>query len=124
MFLTIYYISLLLINIVCITIFSSYINISESSFAPLFCIALMIFQGVYFRNNRSKNDFNVNNNSSISDKEWRRVSIYMSYSFLIFFPLCIPLVIFFNDYIKLLSFLIYILGFIGGPIYYRIKNTT
>ena len=50
----IYYCITILANIAAIPIFYEYINISALSIVPLFLIALMIFQAILFKNEKSK----------------------------------------------------------------------
>ena len=101
-------------------VFNSSLNIS---FIPLFFIAFMILMSLYFYTNRKKSDFNVNNNSELSEEEWETVSVYMSRSLIIFLPFNFPLIFFFNLYVKVISMVIItVVALISGPVFYKVKN--
>lgn len=116
-----YYIVLLVLNIVSIIAFHNSINITAISIIPVLLMALSVFQAIYFHNNKGKKDFNTNNNSFLTEKEWEHMTVCMRNSFILCIPLFIPFIVFFPWWIKLLSLLVYIIGFAGGAIYYRIK---
>lgn len=116
----IYIMITLAVNIILAVAFNSSLNIS---FIPVLFAVFMIFISIYQQHNRHKGDFNINNFSDLSEKEWENVSVYISRSFIIFTPFNFPLIFFFNIYVKIIiTVCIVILAFIGGPIIYKIKN--
>ena len=92
------------------------------SVLPLFLLLLSVFQSVYFNNNRGKKDFSSNNTSELTEKEWERMSVYMSRSYLVAVPLFIQFIIFFDSPAKVLSVLVFFAAFCGGGIYFRVKH--
>ena len=117
-----YYIILLAINIVAIVVFRNNVNITAISILPVVLLVLSIFQAIYLHNNRRKKDFNTNNNSPLTEKEWECMTVYMRNAFIICIPLYLPFIFFFDWWTKIISLLIYFIGFTGGTIYYRIKH--
>ena len=117
-----YYVILLAVNILAIVIFNGKINITAISIVPLVLMGLSIFQATYLHNHRSKKDFNTNNNSPLTEAEWEAMALCMRNAYLLSIPLYIPLIFFVLLWIKMLSLLLYLVGFSGGTIYYRIKH--
>jgi len=118
----IYYISVVSFELLFLFLLRNCVNIGYVSVLPLFLMALSAYQAYYFKRNRRKTDFNINNDADLTDEEWGKLSIYMSYFFSYSVPLHIPFVIFFNDYVKLLSLPIYLISFSGGALLFRIKH--
>ena len=120
--LIIYLIICLAVNGIFLFLFNDSVVITKNSLLPLMLLFLMIFMGAYQYYNRGKFDFNSNNYSDLSEEEWEKVSIYIFRSLIICAPLNLPFVFFFATYYKFLSILIFLIGFVGGPIYYKLKN--
>ena len=118
---TIYCLVLLAANIISIFFFHENIHISALSIVPMALIGVSVFQAVYFHNYRTKKDFNTNNNSPLTEREWADMTLYLRNSLIICIPLFIPLIVFFDWYIKIISLPLYFVGFSGGSIYYKIK---
>ncbi len=118
----IYYFSTIFINIVAAIIFHEHINISVMSIVPIFVLVLMLFQGLYFRNEKIENGFRTAYNSNLNEDEENSILDYNSNSLFIAIPFLVPFVLFFPSGAKLISLLIYALGFISGGIVFRIKN--
>ena len=118
----IYYCITILANIATIPIFYEYINISALSIVPLFLIALMIFQALFFKNEKIENGFRTAYGSNLTaDEENKMLSNGSSFLFATI-PWMIPFVLFFPAIVKVLSILVYIIGLVGGLILYRVKN--
>ena len=117
-----YYIILVTVYAVSSVVFRSYINITSASLLPMFLLILSVFQAVYFHNHRGKNDFNINNDSPLTEKDWENISVNNRNSYMIVIPLFIPFVLYFSIWIKLLSIILYLFGFAGGMFYYRIRH--
>ena len=118
----IYYIVALGLNLVGVMVFHDRLNLVFNSVIPLFMIGLSIFQVGYFSRHPHKKDFNTNNNSDLTEREWARMTSYMISSYLIFIPLMLPFVWFFSTGVKLLSILVFLLAFTGGMIWYRLRH--
>ena len=118
----IYYCITILANIVAIFIFRKSISISALSILPLFLIALMIFQALFFKNEKVENGFRTAYGSDLTaDEENKLLGSTSSFLFAAI-PWMIPFILFFPPFIKILSVFVYILGLVGGPMVFRIKN--
>ena len=120
--LLLYIILSLIANGIFLFVFRKNIIIGKSSLLPLLLFLLMVFIGINQYYNRGKYDFNSNNFSECTEEEWEKVSVYIFRSLIIFAFFNIPFIFFFNTYVKILSLFTVYIGFIGGPIYYKIKN--
>ena len=118
----IYYCITILANIVAILIFRKNISISALSILPLFLIALMIFQALFFKNEKVENGFRTAYGSDLTADEENRMLSYTSSFLFAAIPWMIPFILFFPPFIKILSVFVYILGLVGGPMVFRIKN--
>ena len=118
----IYYIVTLGLNLVGVIVFHETLNFAFNSVIPLFMIGISIFQIGYFSRHPHKKDFNTNNNSDLTEKEWENMTSYMIASYLIFIPFMLPFVWFFSSWGKLLSILVFLLAFTGGMVYYRLRH--
>ena len=118
----IYYAITLVMNLVCAIAFREHISITTVSLLPIFLIFLSALQAGYFKNNRSKTDFNSANNADLTEEEWEILSVYMSYSYLFSIPLFIPFILFFSMIIKILSLFVFFAAFTSAPIYFRLKH--
>ena len=118
----IYYCITILANIVAIFIFRKSISISALSILPLFLIALMIFQALFFKNEKVENGFRTAHGSDLTADEENRMLSYTSSFLFAAIPWIIPFLLFFSPIIKILSVLVYLIGLIGGPITFQIKN--
>lgn len=117
-----YYFIMVIIYAVLSIVFTNRIIITAASLLPMFLMILSICQAVYFNNNRGKKDFNIINDSPVNEQEWGKVSVYMRNSYIIVAPLFLVFVLFFSTWIKLLSIILYLFGFAGGMLYYRIQH--
>ena len=118
----IYYCITILANIVAIFIFRKSISISALSILPLFLIALMIFQALFFKNEKVENGFRTAYGSDLTADEENRMLSYASSFLFAAIPWIIPFLLFFSPIIKVLSVLVYLIGLIGGTITFQIKN--
>ena len=123
----IYYCITILANIAAIPIFYEYINISELSIVPLFLIALMIFQALLFKTGKAENGFRINyvrTNYGVTLTDAEENGMYLSISKFLpaTIPWIIPFVIFFPSVVKVLSIFVYVIGFGGGAVLYKLKN--
>ncbi|MBE6705913.1 MAG: hypothetical protein E7583_11670 [Ruminococcaceae bacterium] len=116
-----YYIILIILCTAFSIVFCDHINITMASLLPLFLMMLSVFQSVYFHNHREKKDFNINNDSPLTEKEWEKVAVYMRNSYMIVTPLFVPFVMFFTSWAKAISIILYLIGFVGGMLYYRLR---
>ena len=120
---TLYLFFTIAINVVCIIVFNDSLNISGTSLVPILILVFMAIWSVYLYNNRSKDDFNINNYSDISEEEWGVVSVYISRSLKMFIPFNFPFICFFNAYVKAIAVvLIVMFAIMCGPYVYKIKN--
>ncbi|MBQ8475076.1 MAG: hypothetical protein IJ499_05380 [Clostridia bacterium] len=117
----IYCIILFLVNVVAAVVFHNSLNISAVSALPLFLLCLSAFQSYYFYNHRAKADFNINNDSELTEGEWGVLSVYMSRSYLVSLPLYVPFIIFGGLWIKVLSVAVFFAAFVGGAAVYKHK---
>ncbi|MBQ7968308.1 MAG: hypothetical protein IJ292_00605 [Clostridia bacterium] len=118
----IYYCITIIANIAAVIVFYKSINITGESLIPLFLIALMIFQALYFKNEKVENGFRTAYGSNLTaDEENNMLSSSSSFLFATI-PWMIPFILFFPSFVKVLSVLVYIVGLIGGLILYKIKN--
>ena len=118
----IYYCITILANIAAIPIFYEYINITELSIVPLFLIALMIFQALLFKTEKAENGFRTNYAGKLTDAEENGMNLSISKFLPATIPWIIPFVIFFPSVVKVLSIFVYVIGFGGGAVLYKLKN--
>ncbi len=118
----IYYCITILANIAAIPIFYEYINISALSIVPLFLIALMIFQALLFKTEKAENGFRTNYAGKLTDAEENGMNLSISKFLPATIPWMIPFVIFFPSVVKVLSIFVYVIGFGGGAVLYKLKN--
>ena len=118
----IYYCITIIANIAAVIVFSDRINITSISALPLSLIALMIFQALVFKHEKSEEDFRTAYGSNLTPNEERTLLCLNSISLLAAVPFMIPFIVFFSSPVKLISILVYIVGLIGGSVAYRIKN--
>jgi hypothetical protein len=118
----IYYCITILANIAAIPIFYEYINISALSIVPLFLIALMIFQALLFKTEKAENGFRTNYAGKLTDAEENGMNLSISKFLPATIPWIIPFVIFFPSVVKVLSIFVYVIGFGGGAVLYKLKN--
>ncbi len=119
---TIYYCITIIANIVAAIVFHKSINVTVLSVMPLLLIALMIFQALLFKNEKVENGFRTAYGSNLTaDEENKMLDSGSSFLFATI-PWMIPFILFFPSIAKVLSILVYIIGFVGGLILYRIKN--
>ena len=82
----------------------------------------MIFQALFFKNEKVENGFRTAYGSDLTADEENRMLSYTSSFLFAAIPWIIPFLLFFSPFIKILSVLVYLIGLIGGPITFQIKN--
>ena len=118
----IYYCVTIITNVVAAIVFYRSINITGLSVMPLFLIALMIFQALIFKNEKSENEVRTAYGSNLTAGEENKMLGSISSSLFATIPWMIPFVVFFSSPIKFLSILVYIISMLGGAILYRLQN--
>lgn len=118
----VYYSITFVANIIAIIVFRNNINITALSVIPLFLIALMIFQSLIFKNEKAESGFKTAYGSNLTADEENKMLGNGSKFLLATIPWMIPFVLFFPSFAKTLSIIVYIVGLLGGPILYRVKN--
>lgn len=118
----IYYCIAIIANVVAIIAFYKNINITGLSIVPIFLIALMIFQALMFKHEKVENGFRTKYGSNLTADEENAMQSVGSKFLYATIPWMIPFIVFFSSPIKLISVLVYIIGFIGGSVLYVLKN--
>ena len=118
----IYYCIAIIANVVAIIAFYKNINITGLSIVPIFLIALMIFQALMFKHEKVENGFRTKYGSNLTADEENAMQSVGSKFLYATIPWMIPFIVFFSSPIKLISVLVYIIGFVGGSILYVLKN--
>lgn len=118
----VYYFIATIASMISAFIFSDQINVTYESILPLVMIGFSVFQAVYFHNHREKKDFNINNDSPLTEDEWAVLSVYLRNSYIISIPLYIPFILYFSIWVKILSAFIYLIALGAGPFFWRIRN--
>ena len=118
----IYYCIAIIANVVAIIAFYKNINITGLSIVPIFLIALMIFQALMFKHEKVENGFRTKYASNLTADEENAMQSVGSKFLYATIPWMIPFIVFFSSPIKLISVLVYIIGFIGGSVLYVLKN--
>ena len=118
----IYYCIAIIANVVAIIAFYKNINITGLSIVPIFLIALMIFQALMFKHEKVENGFRTKYGSNLTADEENAMQSVGSKFLYATIPWMIPFIVFFSSPIKLISILVYIIGFIGGSVLYVLKN--
>lgn len=118
----IYYCIAIIANVVAIIAFYKNINITGLSIVPIFLIALMIFQALMFKHEKVENGFRTKYGSNLTADEENAMQSVGSKFLYAAIPWMIPFIVFFPSPIKLISVLVYIIGFIGGSVLYVLKN--
>ncbi len=117
----IYHCIAITVNLAAAFIFCKDISISALSLIPLILIGLMLFQGHYFKNEKTENGFRTAYGSNLTEDEENALYRTMSVILLAAIPLMIPFVLFFPPLVKLLSVIIYMASFMLGSLVYRIR---
>ena len=118
----IYYCITIVLNVIAIIAFHKNINITGLSIVPIFLIALMIFQALMFKHEKVENGFRTKYGSNLTADEENAMQSVGSKFLYATIPWMIPFIVFFSSPIKLISVLVYIIGFIGGSVLYVLKN--
>ena len=118
----IYYCVTIIANIVAIFVFYKSINIDGLSLIPLCLIALMVFQAIFFKNEKVEDNSRTAYGSNLTTDEENKMLFSGSTFLLAMIPWMIPFIFFFPSFVKVLSILIYIIGLVGGLVLYRFKN--
>ncbi|MBE6641794.1 MAG: hypothetical protein E7619_09430 [Ruminococcaceae bacterium] len=111
-----------LLNLVCIVIFKSELRFTSLSLMPALLTAIMLFQAFYFKSEKTDANFQTAHGSVFTAEEQNEIQSYISKALFITAPLILPFAFFFSSPIKLLSILVYIIGYVSAPIIYRAKN--
>lgn len=121
----VYYTISLIISVVSFCLLSEIRNISTLSVIPIVVAALLIFWSIYYSSQQNKktpedSSYTVSGERFTVDE---RIKLYscLSKGFQIMIPVCVPFVLFFNDYVKMFSVLIYFAGIIVGRIFFSIR---
>lgn len=117
-----YYCTMIAINIVSAIVFHEYINISAMSGVPIFLIALTIFQANYFIKDIPDKGFGTNYGGGYTHEEEVHLLQYAFGSLMITIPLLFPFILFFSNAAKVLSVIVYIVGFVARPLIYRVRH--
>ena len=115
-----YYAVTLGLDLIALVLFRKQVNLQLTSVVPLLLMVLMAFQAGYAL--KEKNEKGLAYASGATEEEVSEQQRYLARSLAIGIPFLLPFVFFFSTYLKLISCLLYILFFGGGPICYRIKN--
>ena len=118
----IYYCVTIIANVIALFAFFGSINITVLSILPIVLIALMLFQSLFFKAEKQESGFKTNFGSNLSQNEENSMFNCASTFMLATIPWMIPFIIFFSSPIKILSVVVYIIGFVGGAILYKLKN--
>ena len=118
----IYYCLTIVANVIAAVAFHKSINITGLSILPLFLIALMIFQAFIFKNEKTENGFRTAYGSNLTADEENALLNSGSKFMLATVPWMLPFVLFFSSPLKILSIVVYVIGLIGGLVFYRVKN--
>ena len=119
----VYYCVAIFASLVSVFVFNDKINVSHESVLPIILFVLSIFQAIYFHNHRTKKDFNINNDSELTESEWAALAQYIRNSYILSIPLYIPFILFFSIWIKLLTIIIFLFAFSGGAMFWRIRHS-
>lgn len=118
----IYYCLTIVANIIIAIVFHKSINITGLSILPLFLIALMLFQALLFKKEKVEDGFKTAYGSNLSTSEENNMLHSGSKFMFATIPWMIPFVIFFPSPVKALSIFVYVIGLIGGLVFYKLKN--
>lgn len=118
----IYYILTMSLNAISVILFYNHINITLLSIVPVALFLLMIFEGVVLRTEKIENGFKTAFCSNFNTEEENLILIYSSNSLFTLSPFLIPFVLFFPSLVKLISLLVFVMGFALGAVVFRIKN--
>ena len=122
---TIYYIVTALFNVLAVVFFYRQINISFFSLVPFLLMLLMLFQGFYFKKSAEEAEMGGTSTaygSDLTTSEEKKLFSYNADSLFAFIPLLVPFILFFPSGFKLLSILVYLLGFVSGSLFYRVRS--
>lgn len=89
---------------------------------PIIFIVLAVFQASYFKNEKVENGFRTAYGSHLNAEEENKMFGSTSVFLFATIPWMIPFVFFFPSFVKAISIFVYIIGLVGGPVTYRIKN--
>lgn len=117
-----YYGATVATNVACAILFHEHIHISDLSVIPLFLIALMLFQANYFVKDIPDKGFATNYGGGYTHEEKAVLLQYASKTLIGTVPLLFPFILFFPNATKVLSVVVYIAGFVTGPVVYRFKH--
>ena len=70
-----YYTITLALNIACVIVFRKQINVTAASVMPVGMLAASLFMSLYFNENRSKSNFNIYNDSDLTEEEMEHVAV-------------------------------------------------
>lgn len=113
----VYFFITLIVNLFCAVFFRNFINVTELSALPIALICGAVVTGVWLRHG---GDINIINDS-LNDGEIEGLKLAIGNSALAGIPLYVPFVLFFGNFFKALSLLIFIFTLIAGAAAYRIK---
>ena len=118
----IYYTAMVILNFLSLILFRKSIHVEYLSLIPLCLLGNSVFQAYYYANRQAQEpNTTYSAKSNLTDLEWEQVSRYTIRSHLISIPLYLPFVFFFS-WGKLLSFVLFVVSFLGGGIMFRIRH--
>ena len=116
-----YYVMMLVLNVLSLILFRKSIHVAYLSLMPLCLLGNSVFQAYYYANRQAQEpNTTYSAKSNLTDLEWEQVSRYTIRSHLISSPLYLPFVFFFS-WGKLLSFVLFVVSFLGGGIMFRLR---
>ena len=119
----VYYIALIILNILSLLFFRNSIHMSYLSLIPLCLLGNSMFQAYYYAHHKAQEPNTAySTESNLTDREWRQISRYSVSSHLIAIPLYFPFVFFFS-WGKLLSFVLFVTALLGGSIWFRVRHS-
>ena len=120
---SIYYIVSILLNVIVLVVFRQHIHLDWISILPLALMLNSAYQAYYHATDHEERGFHTTYSAKndITDAEWQQVTKYIVSSHLLMIPLFVPFIFFFS-WGKLVSFLLFLIAFVGGGILYRIRH--
>ena len=123
--LTLYCIVALLANVLAIVFLRDYLNFTVTSTVPAVTMVLSVFEAVYVHHHRALDEKNTaySTQNTLNTEEWARMMPYMRNAFVVTLPLYISLICFFSSWVKTIgSLVLFVLGFLGGALAFKIKH--
>ena len=117
----IYYTAMVILNFLSLILFRKSIHVEYLSLIPLCLLGNSIFQAYYHAHRKTEEpNTTYSAKSNITEREWEQVVRYTVDSHLITIPLYLPFIFFFS-WGKILSFVLFVVSFLGGDIMFRLR---